>query len=305
MGLLDDYETLLRGRGPKALPPSLAGPLKTPTFNGAPTKGPMDFGVSDLATSPPGADQQKSMSFALDDIAPGTQAPGALTTPGGKIGSQMAQGDPRLPPTPELSSGLLANKPALPAGSPFIQPKPPMPPAFAERAPLRPTPPGPPPRPPELASAPAMPPPRPPGIGNMAGLPQQAPMPPMRPPELDTAAIPSPVPIADTPIIGMGGGTTADVGSSIGGATGGAATAGMGGGDILGGILGAAGGLAKMFGGNKGAAPQAKAPTFSPSNAGPTVDAEIAKDRQQAPQIMAGLLADDVKSLIDPRKRRT
>jgi hypothetical protein len=146
---------------------------------------------------------------------------------------------------------------------------------------------------------------------------EAAPMPPPRPPELGglgaqaDAAIVPPAPVADTPIIGMGGGGNAegaslmaggapiaDAGSAIGGAAGGMAG--------LDGILGGIGGLVKAFGGGGkgGGAPPAKAPQFSPSNAGPTVDAEIAKDRQQAPQIMAGLLADDVKSLIDPRKQR-
>ena len=119
-------------------------------------------------------------------------------------------------------------------------------------------------------------------------MPETAPLPPVRPPELGGIDVASP--IIDTPI------AVADAAP--------AAAAASSGGDILGGILGAAGGLAKMFAGKKAPAPQAKAPQLSPSNAGATVDAEIAQDRAKAPQILAGLLADNPKSLIDPRKQR-
>ena len=144
---------------------------------------------------------------------------------------------------------------------------------------------------------------------------QAAPLPPPRPADLGglgaqaDAAIVPPAPVADTPIIGMGGGNAegaslmaggapiADAGSAIGGAAGGMAG--------LDGILGGIGGLVKAFGGGGGGgAPPARPPQLSPSNAGPTVDAEIAQDRQMAPQILAGILADNPKSLIDPRKQR-
>ena len=74
--------------------------------------------------------------------------------------------------------------------------------------------------------------------------------------------------------------------------------------DALGGILGGIGGLVKAFSGGGKSAPPARAPQLSPSNAGPTVDAEIAQDRQMAPQILAGILANNPKSLLDPRKQR-
>jgi len=294
----------VRGAAPPNIPGgTLAGPNQQRAFAaGDRPYGPQtrNLGIAQADAAPPKTNLAE-MNFGLGDNFPAPKNP-----------ARLAEGNPMQPPEPEPSSGLLSNKPAIPASSPMIvQPKPPMPTAFAERAPL------PPPRsmlggsspaaPARVAAAPppapAMPPPRPPEIGNMAGLPQSAPMPPVRPPELggiDTASLTPPAPIADTPIIGMGGDTA--VGAADAAAASPAAAA--GGGDILGGILGAAGGLAKMFAGKKAPAPQAKAPQLSPSNAGATVDAEIAQDRAKAPQILAGLLADNPKRLIDPRKQR-
>ena len=271
MGLLDDLGPLLRGK-PKALPIDLAGPLKTPTFNGAPTKGPMDFGLSDLATAPPEASQQKSMAFALDDIAPSAQAPGAVTTPGGKIGTRLAEGNPVLPPTPEPAapspslptpgSGLLANAPlppSRPAGLGGI-------PATRSAAAM----PLPPPRPAGLGgaasiastAAPPMPPPRPPGLGgtDVASAP---PMPPPRPPEIGgggllaakpPAIVPTAPPIAPPAPIAP--------------------------------------------------PPEAKAPQIAPSNIGAEVSQTQAGAKAQVPQILQGLLAPAQNNTLDPRKRQ-
>ncbi len=262
MGLLDDYERLLRDKM-KVMPP--AGMLD-PTEPVAMTAG---------------DELDPTMKARRAEALEVRGAPSASL----KQQERLPVGLPMQPPASEPPAGILA-------------PKPPMPTAFAENAPLpppRPMVPGNPPgnspisRPPP--PAPAMPPPRPPAIGGgmLAGrMPETAPLPPVRPPELggiDVAASP----IIDTPI------TVADA----------APAAAAGGGDILGGILGAAGGIAKMFGaGKKAPAPQARPPQLSPSNAGATVDAEIAQDRAKAPQILAGLLADNPKSLIDPRKQR-
>jgi hypothetical protein len=86
-------------------------------------------------------------------------------------------------------------------------------------------------------------------------------------------------------------------------AAGGAAAA--GGGPNIGGILGGLAGIAKGLGG--GQAPQAppvRFPQLSPSNAGPSVDAQLSAQKAPAAQIFSGLLADDVTDLVDPRKKR-
>jgi len=337
MGLLDDYGPLLKGK-PKTLPPDFAGPLKTPSFNGAPFKAPMDFGISDLSTSPPGADQQKSMAFALDDIAPSAQAPGAATTPGGKIGTQLAEGNPMLPPTgggapvgkplslltagQETPLGLdsgpkklsllrsgTENEPrtelglGLPDASPTSG-------LLAANSPL------PPPRPAGLGGMPPtrstasmpLPPPRPAGLGGAAEVASTTapPMPPVRPPGLGLEATGGMM--ASAPPIAPIAPSIAPIAPPIApptpapqaqvGAAGGA----MGG---LGGLGSALGGIAKAIQGKPGPPPpQAKAPQITPSSAGPETSQQQAKASAQAPQILQGLLAQDKQDTLDPRKRR-
>ena len=327
----DDLDPFMSGRRAEALevrgapPPNipggmLAGPNQQRAFAaGDRPYGPQtrNLGIAQADAAPPKINLAE-MNYGLGDNFPGV-----------KNQTRLAEGLPMTAPEPEAApppkplpppATVAENRPssstAAPAFPPprpsgLLSPKAPPPTQFAETAPL------PPPRgmlagPPPNARAelpprpaPAMPVPRPPVIAG-GGLPQSAPMPPVRPPELggiETAALTPPAPIADNPIIGMGGDTAvgaagaADAGSAIGGA----AAGGIG---AMGGILDGIGGLVKAFGGGGSAPPPAKPPQLSPSNAGPTVDAEIAQDRQMAPQILAGILANNPKSLLDPRRQR-
>ena len=64
-------------------------------------------------------------------------------------------------------------------------------------------------------------------------------------------------------------------------------------------------GIAKgLSGGQAPAPPPVKFPQLSPSNAGPSVDAQLSAQKAPAAQIFSGLLADDMPGLVDPRKRR-
>ena len=73
----------------------------------------------------------------------------------------------------------------------------------------------------------------------------------------------------------------------------------------LGGLGSALGAIAKGIQGKPGPPPpQAKAPQITPSTAGPETSQQIAKASSQAPQILQGLLAQDKKNDLDPRKRR-
>jgi hypothetical protein len=273
-----------------------------------------------LKPSPPSSPPPPGPTMVAD--APKVQPPPALVAPkeppaGILAPTKLADVEPdfarRAPPT------------ELPPPAPA--PKLPAPVQMAEKAPLSPKtgvlagpPPSqaapPAPAPTRLGSnispGPAPGPAAPPLLG---GTPSVTPLPPVAP---ATATAPNVQPPGAAEAPGaMGGGSpltmnlnmptpAADPGpiaaaAPAADAGGAGAMGGMGGmGDILGGIMGIAG----AFGAGKSGPPPPKPPQIAPSNAGPSTDAQIAATRGPSQQIMAGLLADDVKSLIDPRKKK-
>jgi hypothetical protein len=322
MGLLD-YGPMLKGK-PKLLPPELDAPRQTDLIDAFGDKAHIaeirsrGGNILDAADIPlaGGKGPERALETATGDMDfgigdkgfPGGASPRTAT---GKIDrplltaenyGSLSPGEPNLPKTmPEPGGGLLASK--LPATAPV----PPSRPAGLGETQVAGTPM---PRPvaslseaPRWRREPPLPPPRPAGLGMDAsggataaapsprtGLLAQAPTPPVV-----SAPPPAPPPPPPAPIAPPPPATAPPAAGGVGGA---------GGGPSLGGIAGALGGIAKAFsGGGAPPPPQVRFPQLSPSNAGPTVDAQIVAARGPAQQIMTGLLADDVKTLVNPKKR--
>jgi hypothetical protein len=77
-----------------------------------------------------------------------------------------------------------------------------------------------------------------------------------------------------------------------------------GGGDALGGLLGGIGSIASALGGKKSAPMQPFKVTPDPARGNDLAADHGGPQKGAAQQILGGVLADDVQSLIDPRKRR-
>lgn len=312
MGLLDGLELLRKRPGPGALLDQAMGqkppePLISQTppagfnFSKMDTGGPAPLSTlsyPDIAggnAQPKAAPAPQFNTLSYEDIAMGRPRP-PMMSPSGKIENNAPRGLPGEPPSatqtasplpvtpspsaapaaPQASPGLLAAKSSpLPSPSPL----PGGPPNLGTLA----NPPAPPPRPDTIMPREAqLPPPRPDTF-----LPQQAQLPPIRPPDLDGGML-----SASTEMPSMAS-SMASAAPSAGGM---GSMAGIG--DIFGGILGIAKGIQ---GKPPPQAPPPKAPQVAPPQ-GYRVEAQRAPQMQQmGKQIMSGLLADDVQSLLRRR----
>jgi hypothetical protein len=310
MGLLDGLDQLRKRPGPgmdigldKLLGMKPPEPLISQTppagfnFSKMDTNAPAPLSTlsyPDIAggnAQPKAAPAPQFNTLSYEDIAMGKPRPPMMSA-SGKIANNAPRGLPGEPPsatqiasplpvTPSPSAASAA--PGLLAAKSSPSPLPGGPPNLGALA-------NPPPRPPELAAASSpMPPARPP-------MPTPPPLPPERPPELTS---PGGGMLASAEMPSMAASMASAAPS--GGAGAAASTGSMAGlGDIFGGILGIAKGI-------QGKPPPPMAPPRAPQVAPPQgarIEAARAPQMQQmGKQIMSGLLADDVQSLL--RRRAT
>lgn len=283
MGLLDSLDMLRKRPGPGmdiGLDQLMGMKPAEPLISQTPPAG---FNFSKMDTNAPAP----LSALSYPDIAGGKSQPPIS----GKLGDRLPEGLQMTPPadTPVASPSLpVGSSPSAPSAAPGL--------LAAKSSPLPPpsnlgalaNPPTPPPRPDTIMPREAqLPPPRPDTF-----LPQQAQLPPIRPPELDGGML-----SASTEMPSMASSMASVAPSAGAGAA--SATGGLGGiGDIFGGILG----IAKGIQGKPGPqAPPPKAPQVA-APAGYRVEAQRAPQMQQmGKQIMSGLLADDVQSLLRRR----
>ena len=284
-GLLDDFAGgLLLGRGPKKLPPDVAG--------GA--LGPRSF--------PGQIANPEALAQSLHHDIPTVGGPNRFTDapPGAKIQGRLPEGLPMTGPPASVAGGPSSvgagGGPSLldPNSIAGVQPTLPRPPQFAQAPQFPQTGPMPPTRPPMTPGGnPPATPPTPPASLTPGGNPALTPPPnPIIPPKIGAPPpMAAPPPITPTPPpIAPAAPTAAP---AVAGAAGGAGAG-------LGGVFSALAGIAKgMTGQAAPAPPPAKAPTIQPMSQDP----RSASRAQGAQQAMQGLLGG-ANPLLDPRKRQ-